>query len=286
MTAAIPCGTWRAISVLAVAGLRVWDHGEMPQSADDLVQRLHEAMQSLEPMVDGGSFHGVHVRREGDRFCMVFRWCDDPNVYELWSAVDGAPWAWEEMDRNDGIELHLMEELDTGFLLRATKTRHEQALRIDLDTGQLRDIGDNSYYLSELLSYVGHLDEVGLDTAPGLAARRAGTLLGWTSAAVNSKTGGPELAQIVTVRDSGVEAQIVHLELTRRAQPMVGYELVFSAIHKAARHGIHRLYSPRAIAYVEHFGFAAAGDRAGMVVYDITSRDLNWPEELTAAAAT
>jgi hypothetical protein len=190
----------------------------------------------------------------------------------------------QEMDRYDGIELHLMEELDTGFLLRATKTRHEGVLRIDLDSGRLRDSRDNSFYLSDLLSYVGHLDEVGLNTAPGSAARRAGTLLGWTSAAVNSKTGGPELAQIVTVRDSGVEAQIVHLELTRRAQPIVGYELVFSAIHNAARQGIHRLYSPRAIAHIAPFGFTAAGDRAGTVVYDITSQDLNWPEELTAAA--
>jgi hypothetical protein len=47
----------------------------MPQSADDLVQRLQDAMRSLEPMVDGGVFRGVGVRREGDRFCMVFRWC-------------------------------------------------------------------------------------------------------------------------------------------------------------------------------------------------------------------
>lgn len=257
----------------------------MPQSADDLVQRLHEAMRRLERMVVGGVFRGLRVRREGDRFCMVFQWCDDPNVYEFCAAADGAPWAWEEMDRNDGIELHLMEELDTGFLLRATKTRHKEVLRIDLDTGRLRDSGDNSFYLSELLSYVGHLDKVGLDTAPGLTARRAGTLLGWTSAAVNSRTGGPELAQIVTVRDSAVEAEIVHLELTRRARPIVGYELVFSAIHTAARHGIHRLYSPP-IAHVGPFRFTAAGDRAGMVVYDITSRDLNWPEELTTPAVT
>lgn len=256
----------------------------MPQSPDELVQRLGEAMRSLETMVDGGVFRGVRVRREGDRFCMVFRWCDDPNVYEFCSAADGAPWAWEEMDRDDGIEFHLMEELDTGYLLRATKTRHGEVLRIDLDTGHLRQSGDDSFYLSELLSYVGHLAQAGLDTAPGLAARRAGTLLGWTSAAANNETEGPELAQIVTVRDSGLEARIVHLELTFRAQPMVGHELVFSAIHQAARHGIHRLYSPPAIAHVAAFGFTDTDDRAGMVVYDVTSRDLNWPEELTVAA--
>jgi hypothetical protein len=72
---------------------------------------------------------------------------------------------------------------------------------------------------------------------PGLAARRARTLPSWTSAVVNSPTGGPELAQIVTVRDIGEEAQIAHLELTDQARAIVGHELVLTAIHKAARHG-------------------------------------------------
>jgi hypothetical protein len=150
----------------------------VPHSADDLVQRLEDAMRRLEPMVDGGTFRGVRVRREGDRFCMVFRWSDDPNVYEFCAAAHGATWAWEDMDEDEGIVFHLMEELDTGFLKRATKTRHEQVLRIDLDAGQLRRSRDNSFYLSELLGYVGHLEKVGLDTGPGLTARRAGTLLG------------------------------------------------------------------------------------------------------------
>jgi hypothetical protein len=54
------------------------------------------------------------------------------------------------------------------------------------------------------------------------AARRARTLLSWTSAVVNGPTGGPELAQIVTVRDMGEEAQIEHLELTDQARAIVG----------------------------------------------------------------
>ena len=71
-------------------------------------------------------------------------------------------------------------------------------------------------------------------TLTGLAARRARTLLSWTSAVVNSPTGGPELAQIATVRDIGEEAQIAHLELTDQARVIVGRVLVFTAIHKAA----------------------------------------------------
>jgi hypothetical protein len=61
----------------------------------------------------------------------------------------------------------------------------------------------------------------------------------------------------VTVRDIGEEAQIAHLELTDQARAIVGHELVFTAIHKAARHGIHRLCSPRTVAHVEPFGFTA-----------------------------
>jgi hypothetical protein len=81
---------------------------------------------------------------------------------------------------------------------------------------------------------------------------------------VNSPTGGPELAQIVTVRDIGEEAQIAHLELTDQARAIVGHELVFTAIHKAARHGIHRRHSPRTVAHVEPFGFTASTDQPGM----------------------
>jgi hypothetical protein len=54
---------------------------------------------------------------------------------------------------------------------------------------------------------------------------------------VNSPTGGPELAQIMTIRDNGEEAQIAYLELTDQARAIVCHELLFTAIHKAARHG-------------------------------------------------
>lgn len=252
----------------------------MTESSADLAQRLQGTMQSLDRLVEG--FRGVRIDRENDRLSMVFRWFDDPNVYEFCSAADGGPWAW---DATDPFGMDLMEELETGFLLRATKTRHGQVLRIDLDTGKLRETGDDGFYLSKVLEYVGHLAAVGLDTAPGLAARRAGTLLGWTSAAVNSATGGPALAQIVTVRDTSEEAQIAHLQLTDQARALVGYELVFSAIHQAARHGIHRLYSSRTIAHIGPFGFTAATDRPEMVVYDITIQDMNWPEQLAPSVA-
>jgi hypothetical protein len=82
---------------------------------------------------------------------------------------------------------------------------------------------------------------------------------------VNSPTGGPELAQIVTVRDIGEEAQIAHPELTDQARAIVGHELVFTAIHGTA--------SCR--------GGSACTGRPGMVVYNITSQDMNWPEELS-----
>jgi len=77
---------------------------------------------------------------------------------------------------------------------------------------------------------------------------------------VNSPTGGPDLAQIVTICDIGEEAQIAHLELTDQARAIVGHKLVFTAIHKAARHGIHRLYivysSHRGSRDIEHLGSA------------------------------
>ncbi len=89
----------------------------------------------------------------------------------------------------------------------------------------------------------------------------------------------------MTVRGTDEEALIACLELTDQAEPIVGYELVFSAIHQGVRHGIHRLYGPRSIAHVEPFGFAAATHRSEMVVYDITLEDMNWPEELSPDVA-
>jgi hypothetical protein len=47
---------------------------------------------------------------------------------------------------------------------------------------------------------------------------------------MSSPTGGPELAQIVIVRDIGKEAQIAHPELTGQARVIVGHELAFTAI--------------------------------------------------------
>jgi hypothetical protein len=212
---------------------------------------------------------------------MVFRWFDDPNTYEICSTITGGPRPWAEID-----SLDLEEELETGYLGRATKTRCGEVLRTEFDTGRLGGSGGHSFYLSEVLDYVGHLARVGLDTSPGLVARGAGTLLGWIDAVVNSPTGGPEVAQIVTVRASGEEAHIVHLEMTDRATSVVGHEMVFAAIHQAAQNGIHRLYSPRSIAYIAPFGFTEAPDQPGMVVYDITAQDLNWPEELSADVVT
>lgn len=230
-------------------------------------------MRGLQREVMG--FRGLRVHRDGDRVCMAFRWFADPNTYEFCSAVHGGAWAWDAMNESDGISL--VEQLDTAFLLRATKTRLGPVLRIDLDTGALREHRDRSFYVSEVLDHVRHLRKVGLHTRPGKAARRAKALLSWTSAAVNSPQGDPRLGQIVTVRDSDEEAQIVHLELTDRARAVVGHELVFTAIHHAARHGIRRLYSPPTLGHIEPFGFTRATGRPGMVVYDITTQDLNWP---------
>jgi hypothetical protein len=241
----------------------------------DVQQHVVDLMSVLERTVDG--FRSVEVRHDGDRLGTAFKWFEDPNTYEIWSALSGGPWPWEDIDWVD-----LEEELETGFLLRASKSRRGPVLRIEFDAGRGYELDDRSFYLSKVLDYVGHLVRDGLDTGPGLAARKAATILGWTAAYVNSAMGGPTLAQIVTIRDSDHEAHIAQLQLLDHADLLVGQELVFYAIHQAARHGVHRLYSPRSLSCTAPFGFTATPDRPDMAVYDITSRDLNWPGRATS----
>jgi hypothetical protein len=103
---------------------------------------------------------------------------------------------------------------------------------------------------------------------------------------VNSPTGGPELAQIVTVHDIGEEAQIAHPELTGQARAIVGHEPAFTAIHKAAHHGIHRPCSPRTAAPSSRSASPPRPTGRGMAACNITSQDMNWPEELSPNVAT
>lgn len=241
----------------------------MTESAAELEAWLNDVMAGMGRLVKG--FRPIGVRNDGERMSLVFRWFDDPNTYEI-----VADWSDGEFDSTD-----LEEDLDTGFLMAAIKTRSGSVLRADLQ-GERSPQSSGNFYLSAALEYVGHLAEDGLDTGPGLGARSLQTLLDWWAGYANNRTGGPALGQLVVVRDSEREAHIAHLELDSRAGDDLGYDLVFTAIHHAARRGIHRLYSPRGLAHIAPFEFAAASGRPDVVMYDITTRDMNWPRQLTS----
>jgi hypothetical protein len=250
----------------------------MRESSRDLEFRANHWLGVLERNVEG--FRPIQVRRDDERVCLVFRWHDDPNTYEICSAIAGGTWSMPEFDWPD-----LMEELDTGFLMGAVKSRSGSVLRADWD-GKTRGSDNNNFYLSAVLGSVGHLAFDGLDTGPGLAARNAGTLLHWWAGYANTRTGYPTLGQLVVVRDSDREAHIEHLELSPKAGDDLGHDLVFTAIHHAARRGIHRLYSPASLVHVAPFEFDTTAARPNALVYDITTRDMNWPARLNSNAST
>lgn len=190
------------------------DHAGVSAPSRNLERWLDVVIRELGESVK--EFHPIRVRLDGERACLVFRWCDDPNTYEMCSSVSGDVWSWDEIEDTIG----LIEELRTGFLVRAIKTRSGPVLRADLDAEQSAHGSRNfylSHYRSEWFGSAQPLADAGLDVGPGEAARNAGTLLDWCVAKANTRTGGPALGQLVTVRDSETEGQIAHLELTRQA---------------------------------------------------------------------
>lgn len=237
-------------------------------------------MHYLDQRVEG--FRGLGVRRDGQRLSIVFRWFDDPNTYEISSEAQAGPWSWEQAMGD------LVEELDTNYLMRAIKTREGTVLRAELDGQEIPGDLDTAHYISAVISSGIHLARDGLDVRAGTAARRDGVLLDWWAAYVNTRTGGPAVGQLVTVRRprDRSEAEIAHLELVPQTPKGVGHDLVFTAIHHAARHGIQRLYGKKALRHLDVFGFAPVSDAAELFMYDITTQDLNWPEQLRTRLIT
>jgi hypothetical protein len=220
-------------------------------------------------------FVGLGTRRDGDRVVLIFRWRADPNTYEL-----SLPPPWDEADDESGPSWtteDLIEELDTNYLMRAVKTRHGRVLRAEFDGAVSESTIEGRYWIGGV-DHGGWLRPAGLDPTAGAAAGQQGRLVNWWHASVNSPDGDPAVAQIVITQagDRRDEARIELLQLTDQATVDVAYQLIYTAIHQAARQGVHRIYSPAANPYTRAFGFAANSDPE-QTVYDITTRDMNFP---------
>lgn len=237
---------------------------------------VREHMDELTACVDG--FVGVGTRRiSADRTAMEFRWFADPNRYELASANRGGSWSWSGDAAGD-----LQEELDTGFLARVVKTRDGDILRANLDGDIVYGTRRDNIDIGAVLEYTRHLKRVGLNTKPGLALRRDGTLLDWWAAYRDEARAITPLAHIVIGRWDGSEDQAVIAELggVAAAPDLAIYKLIFTAILHAAEKGVRRLYARRGLQWIEMFRFKDANIDEPLVVYDMTREELNWPEPL------
>ena len=234
---------------------------------------VRDELGHLETAVEG--FAATGVRRDGDRVVVIFRWFADPNVYEISgpiASVDGEePGAWI---------YDLWEELTFGFLAHAVKTRHGAVLHARVDGEQRSDDQQRLYSTFEYLGDGPLLRGRSIAASVGTAARATGRLLLWWATAVNAPHDGAVVAQlVVTRRTAPGEAIIEDLTLSPQAPDLVDHHLVFWAIHKAAEAGMHRLYCHRSNTAATPFEFSESDDEQ-LVVYDITTRDMNWPQAL------
>jgi hypothetical protein len=223
-------------------------------------------------------FVGLGTRRDGDRIVLIFRWHADPNTYEL-----SLPPPWDEADDEAGpswTNEDLIEELDTNYLMRAVKTRPGRVLRAEFDGAVSESRIEGRYWISGVTDHGAWLRSAGLDPTAGAAAGQQGRLVNWWHASVNSPDGQPAVAQIVVAyRRERREATIELLQLTDQATIDVAYQLIYTAIHQAARRGVHLIYSPATNPHTRAFEFAANSD-PDQTVYDITTRDMNFPPTL------
>lgn len=234
---------------------------------------LRDELGNLQVQVEG--FAATGVRRDGDRVVVIFRWFADPNVYEISGPVAGM-----DGDEPGAWIFDLWEALTFGFLAHAVKTRHGAVLRARVDGEQRSDDQQGLYYTFEYLGDGPLLRGSGVAASIGTAARETGRLLLWWVTAVNARHDGAVVAQlVVTRRDGPDEAVIEDLTLSPEAPDLVAHQLVFWAIHKAAEAGMQRLCCRRSLTAVTPFEFAES-DGEQLVVYDITTRDMNWPQAL------
>jgi hypothetical protein len=241
---------------------------------------VREAMSHLE----GGGFAGVGLRRDGDRLTMIFQWYSDPNTYELSGRIPPPGSAGDDVDDpaswGGSTLIGMQEEIETNFLMRAVKTRRGPVLHAELDGEQRRSTIEGQFYINAVSGNGDWLRTQGLDPMPGALAQHADRLINLWEAVVNTPRGHPSVGHIVVVRgERSDEAVIEWLELSERAPDAVGYQLVYTALHHAARQGVRRILGSRAIRHLQPFGFVSARDE-DLAVYDVTTQDLNYPEAL------
>lgn len=192
----------------------------------------------------------VEVRDVPGEVVLLVRWKRDPRLY-------GIPIALSDTDREfyytdfpvasteewlDSVGLGVEILLDTGFRETARRSSVEDYIELRADGGW--PVDERFYYdvvdPSEDISWerVPYVAAAGLDPGPAVAAREAGTLIGWVTGYENNATGEPYVGHAVVSWSGDSAARLEHLEVSNGVPVTVSVDLAHLAAHAAAATGV------------------------------------------------
>lgn len=146
-------------------------------------------------------FEGIDVRDDADRLLVEFQWLRDPNHYVVdFPYPEDATSAWTGLPVSDAqewavdIAFLLMEELDTGFVARARRTRRGNAVALAFDAFSEDVLGREWYVGNVLPENDWIIEDAALDPSVPRQRRQDGTLIAWLSVHPNTIRFGPVAA--------------------------------------------------------------------------------------------
>ncbi|MEJ5946904.1 hypothetical protein WDZ17_16540 [Pseudokineococcus basanitobsidens] len=240
---------------------------DFPWSRELVLQALRERLLGGGGVTEG--FTGLDVRpalpgepTDGsghEHVVVVLRWRQDPCLYALAFPLrpDGAD---DDPSRPPGVSTglpvvsledwvvevlwSLMEELDTGLVRRATRTRVGDVTF--LSTDEATDVRPKGYHLGDVHlgptgDAGGHLADVGLDVAVARRAHREGRLLTWVWAYRDVRdlpaVGHAAVATPEPHGPAAGPARLEVLEVVPGTPPTVAAALAYAAVRDAVEAG-------------------------------------------------
>jgi hypothetical protein len=220
----------------------------VPWPQDETLTAARERLLRPGAVTDG--FGPLDVQIAGDFLAVRFHWRRDPNCFVVRLRLPEtaeSPWTGCPVDSAEewvaDLAGALMEELDTGFVRRARRTRHGD--EVELAWADEQELPrQQAYYVSGVPVGFGpepgrHLASAGLDVSGPRQAFAQRRLISWLQAYVNNAQGRPYVGQAVVVGDpeSADAAVLDVLETVAGTPEDVSYLLAVDAVHDAAEAG-------------------------------------------------
>lgn len=220
-----------------------------PWPMDVLVATLHETL--ARPNMPSQGCSGVEVLAGDDAVVVAFGWLDNRHRFEIRIPVADAAEGMSTGLSNDTAEqwanevaLWLSEELDTGYVARASRRLVDGRIELSRPTWP----SDDRFYLSVSRPHdrvwEGALWSIARDGLDADTLRRIAAVtpaMVWLRASLNSRAGGPAVAQAVVTPPTDGTGRLALLQVADGAPDSVLLDLVHAAAHQAADAGAEQV---------------------------------------------